>query len=145
MRRNQRDDQQQDERRSCPGPPHGSRVNPELIALVNTLADWVEPAPNIPAVYLFGSRVRGDHRPDSDVDVRLFIDEWKNLSSAETKWWTDQNTTDFAALKARLPGPLAIHRETSDNADAPILKGRERPVLVYRRIVCVWTPPRSSA
>jgi hypothetical protein len=35
------------------------------------------PAPGVPAVYLFDSRVRGDHRPNSDVDVRLFLHEWK--------------------------------------------------------------------
>jgi predicted nucleotidyltransferase len=53
--------------------------NAELVALAEILADWVEPAPSVPAVYLFGSRVRGDHRHDSDVDVRLFLDEWKLL------------------------------------------------------------------
>lgn len=28
----------------------------------------------VKAVYLFGSRARGDHRPDSDADVAAFID-----------------------------------------------------------------------
>lgn len=27
------------------------------------------------AVYLFGSRARADHRPDSDLDVAIFLDE----------------------------------------------------------------------
>jgi predicted nucleotidyltransferase len=39
--------------------------------LAEILAEWINPAPGIPAVYLFGSGVRGDHRPNSDVDVRL--------------------------------------------------------------------------
>jgi len=30
------------------------------------------------AVYLFGSRARGDHHADSDVDVALFLDEIPN-------------------------------------------------------------------
>jgi hypothetical protein len=38
----------------------------ELTALVKTLAKWLEPAGGFKA-YLFGSRVRGDHRSDSDV------------------------------------------------------------------------------
>ncbi|MDZ7842946.1 MAG: nucleotidyltransferase domain-containing protein [Gammaproteobacteria bacterium] len=29
---------------------------------------------SVKAVYLFGSRARGDHRPDSDADVAVFID-----------------------------------------------------------------------
>lgn len=123
-------------------PPKRYRVTPELTALVDTLANWIEPAPTIPAVYLFGSRVRGDHRPDSDVDVRLYVHEWPPLSSAEMEWWMHENMTVHADLKARLPGPLSIHREKIDDADAAILKGKKQPVLVHRRIVCVWTPPR---
>jgi predicted nucleotidyltransferase len=51
-------------------------MNPDLPRLADILADWLEQAPNIPAIYLFGSCVRGDHKPDSDVDVRLFLNEW---------------------------------------------------------------------
>jgi len=115
----------------------------ELRALAEILADWMEPAPGIPAVYLFGSRVRGDHRPDSDVDVRLFLDEW-NVCHRTREWWEAQNESGFAALKSRLPGPLAIHREQWDAADDDIRKGSENPVLVVRRVVCVWTAPKRS-
>lgn len=27
------------------------------------------------SLYLFGSRARGDHRPDSDIDIAVFLDE----------------------------------------------------------------------
>jgi hypothetical protein len=39
-------------------------MNNELEALAEILAEWIDSAPAIPTVYLFGSRVRGDHRPD---------------------------------------------------------------------------------
>jgi hypothetical protein len=42
-------------------------VSPDLVSLARVIADWVEPVLGVPAVYLFGSRVRGDHRPDSAV------------------------------------------------------------------------------
>src|SRR5471030_3254927 len=116
--------------------------NPELAALAGILVDWIEPAPSVPAVYVFGSRVRGDHRPDSDVDVRLFLNEWKTLDRSTMQWWGEQNETDFAALKARLPGRLEIHREQTDDADPAIRKGIASPVLVVGRIVCVRTPPK---
>lgn len=116
-------------------------MNPDLTALASILADWIDPAPNVPAVYLFGSRVRGDHRPESDVDVRVFLNEWRDLQETDVRWWTDENATDFVALKARLPGPLGLHRESWDAADAAILEGRKTPILVLRRVVCVWTPP----
>src|ERR1700690_718740 len=112
-------------------------MNPVLASLANILADWLEPAPNIPAVYLFGSRVRGDHRPDSDVDVRLFINEWRDVKPVDMDWWVKENETDFADLKRRLPGPLEIHREQWDDADQAIHQGRKNPVLVVRRVVCV--------
>lgn len=36
--------------------------------------------PRLKAVYLFGSRARGDYRPDSDADVAIFVD-----SSGQTR------------------------------------------------------------
>lgn len=111
----------------------------ELRALAEAVADWVDDVPGISSVYLFGSRVRGDHRPDSDVDLRLYLDEW-GTDNRTTEWWTRENMDDFAALKARLPGQLAIHREASDDADDAIKAARTNPVLVVRKAVCVWTP-----
>ncbi|MCA1474780.1 MULTISPECIES: nucleotidyltransferase domain-containing protein [Bradyrhizobium] len=119
-------------------------MDPELVRLANILADWIDPAPAIPAIYLFGSRVRGDHRPDSDVDVRLFLNEWKRLDQQTMDWWARENETGFHHLKDQLPGPLAIHREPQDDADAAILIGMTKPVLVLRRVVCVWTPPKQK-
>jgi predicted nucleotidyltransferase len=55
-------------------------MNNELEALAETLAGWIDSTPAVPAVYLFGSRVRGNHRPDSDVDIRLYLVEWSDLA-----------------------------------------------------------------
>ena len=120
-------------------------VTQELLGLVDILADWIAPAPSIPAVYLFGSRVRGDHRPDSDVDVRLFLNEWGGLvDERDLKWWDEQNITDFAELKTKLRSRLAIHRETPDQADAAILAERKAPLLTHRRVVCVITQEKAQ-
>jgi hypothetical protein len=70
--------------------------------MVATLADWAHPHITI---YLFGSRVRGDHRPDSDVDVVIVEDE----SSYElVVWWTRENGNLFADIDAKLPGTLCF-------------------------------------
>jgi predicted nucleotidyltransferase len=114
------------------GPPTGA-ITAELRALASIFAIWGGEAPDIPTVYIFGSRVRGDHRPDSDVDVRLYLNEWRG--DEETSWW-------WMYLKAQLPGPLALHREPSDNADGAIRDGMKTPVLVIGKAICVWTPPR---
>lgn len=114
-------------------------VTAELQSLAEILSEWIDAAPGVSAVYLFGSRVRGDHRPDSDVDVRLFVEDMKP-DPVTVPWWMEQNETDFADVKSRLPGPLAIHRDTPDNADPYIRAGKQ--VLIVGKVICVWTPPK---
>ena len=70
--------------------------------------------------------------------------EWGGLDQRTIDWWERENNTDFATLKSGLPGPPAIHRDPHDNADAAILQGRKKPVLILRRVICVWTPPHKS-
>ena len=41
----------------------------ELKELASILAEWSRG--HAVTVYLYGSRIRGDHQPDSDVDVRI--------------------------------------------------------------------------
>ena len=111
----------------------------ELRKLAEVFAEWCEPATGLQQVYLFGSRVRGDNRPDSDVDIRIFMEEWRP-DAAACQWWTHQNISDFEELKAKLPGPLAIHRDTPDLADAAIRAGARQPVLTVGKVVCISTP-----
>jgi predicted nucleotidyltransferase len=35
------------------------------------IVDWAKRHPEIQKVYLYGSRARGDHRPDSDIDLGI--------------------------------------------------------------------------
>lgn len=116
-------------------------TRPELVSLARIVADWIDAAPGVPVAYIFGSRVRGDHRPDSDVDIRLFLHEWKG-DIVTSDWWDRQNSTDFAELKAKLPGRLSLHTDRDDAADAEIREGAKNPVHIDRKAVCVWTPPR---
>jgi len=127
--------------------------NAELAALAETLAQWVDPVLGAPTVYLFGSRVRGDHRPDSDVDVRLFLQEWDeewtyDKSQARNRWWMEQHAAEFVELQAKLPGrldPGTYAMDWSRKVDQEIMAARKcGPVLVLRKVVCLWTPPKPS-
>jgi hypothetical protein len=42
---------------------------------------------NRTTVFLFDSRVRGDHRPDIDVDFAVFIDEWGSDNATTIVYW----------------------------------------------------------
>ena len=46
----------------------------ELPAIASTLANWSAGKPLVSRVWVFGSRARGDHRSDSDVDVAIELD-----------------------------------------------------------------------
>jgi Polymerase beta, Nucleotidyltransferase len=125
-------------------------ANPELEALAEIIAQWVDPVPGVPAVYLFGSRVRGDHRPDSDVDVRVYPEEWTYDPEGKlVQWWTSQNETEFGKLQKLLPGRLHLGRDRRDwdnEVDEAIRAARNHPpVLVLRKVVCLRTPPRPTA
>ena len=84
---------------------NGGVVTDELRELARILADWAEPARGA-TLYLYGSRVRGDHRPDSDVDVCF---DWHGpCEAADLDWWTSNNQEDFATINTMLPGKLQI-------------------------------------
>jgi predicted nucleotidyltransferase len=80
-------------------------VSSELKDLASLLADWAAPASGV-TVYLFGSRVRGDHKPASDIDLCI---KWGDgLTDSDVQWHVTNEETDYAAIKRKLPGPLKI-------------------------------------
>ena len=82
-----------------------SSVTNDLKSLAQILADWAAPAP-CATLYLYGSRVRGDHRPNSDVDVCF---DWHHpLGDTDMDWWQSHNEEGFAVINAMLPGKLQI-------------------------------------
>lgn len=51
----------------------------DLERLTEVLRDWAAAKPLIRKLWIFGSRVRGDNRPDSDLDIAIELD----LSAAQ--------------------------------------------------------------
>jgi hypothetical protein len=117
----------------------------ELRSLAEIVDRWVHPVPGVKEVYLIGSRVRGDHRPDSDLDLRIFPEEFGH-DRQTTMWWTRQNETCFAELKSQLlPVRLAIHRDSPEKGDEyieAVRAGKAPPKLKVGKVVCVSTPPK---
>jgi hypothetical protein len=110
-------------------------VTPQLSELARVLADWAAPAVGT-MVYMYGSRVRGDHRSDSDVDI--FVDFW-NPTEPDMQWWNENTDGDFASLKGRLNCRLEILEQRDPLAEqirAARVTHRDRNVR------CVWLPPK---
>ena len=117
---------------------------PDLIPLVRIIAEWLKSVPGVRRLYLYGSRVRGDHRSDSDVDLRIFRDDDLDADDSTADWWTHQHKSHFAELEDRLPEKLHLVFET-DVVDPAIREGAEDPVHVEGRVICVLTPPKAKA
>ncbi len=71
-------------------------------------------------VYLFGSRARGDHDPDSDVDVLIVLDE---IDSYATDLRLSGEATSRLSLEAGVTiSRLLATRESWERRDRPILR-----------------------
>jgi predicted nucleotidyltransferase len=119
-------------------------IDPDLKAIATAVADWVDDVPDVPVVFIFGSRVRGDHHEGSDVDIRLFKHEWADggpLDDATSEWWDEQNETNCAELEGRLGVRVHVISDQHDPSDDAIRAAAEIPVYKDRKAVCVWTPP----
>lgn len=112
----------------------------ERLTLISTLADWADTIPAISSVILFGSRARGDHRADSDVDLRIEFDY--GGSQEDFQGWLLADARGFADLKIRLPGPLSLHQDDDDVVILLIQEARAQPLLSMRKVICVATPPK---
>lgn len=72
-------------------------------SLAAAVAKWASTQPLIRKAYLFGSRVRGTHQPDSDLDVAVEIFTLPGDSSPFTTW-----TCEARRLKASIAGIVPV-------------------------------------
>jgi hypothetical protein len=110
----------------------------ELEALAESVASWADDVFGLHRVYIFGSRVRGDHKPASDVDIRIYTSDLDS-DDVTTCWWTEQHDTGFPELQKRLPGKLHLPNEWDDAEPAIRAAMTKPPVLVVRKVICLLT------
>jgi predicted nucleotidyltransferase len=117
-----------------------TKQNSELEDLAGVLAKWSDGY--AVTVFLYGSRVRGDHREDSDVDIYIswrLCQEDSETNDKTVRWWTQENADDFASLKALLPGRLEI-LEPADKLGIEISVGKV--VYTQGNVKCIWRRPK---
>ena len=54
--------------------------------LISIIANWAKSEPLIREAYLFGSRARNDHGPESDVDIAVKINKQSGDGSEYAGW-----------------------------------------------------------
>ena len=113
----------------------------DLKSLANVIAQWADQRPAIEQVYIFGSRVRGDARPDSDLDIAVeFV---QNLTTEATSDWTQHSQVVGEELKAALGGTqVSLHTRKDDAAWPAIREAAKHPVLIFGKVMCCATPSK---
>jgi predicted nucleotidyltransferase len=114
------------------------RLN-RIEALAHVLNEWATPLP-IESVYVFGSIVRGDDRPGSDLDVAVQFDPTAGQEAMHR--WVRENETDFSSLKMHLGYPLSLHADSND-AVWPIILSSQT-VYTIGKVTCVLTPSKRA-
>ena len=98
------------------------------------LLDWAQSNECIRQVWIFGSRARGEGRPDSDIDVAVEIDPVGRDEQAQTSWM-ELSPGWRMVLGQALSAPLHLEwaGEVGDNSPKITDYLRRSSVLIYRR------------
>jgi predicted nucleotidyltransferase len=87
------------------GDPKFPRPNFELLGVPNEwlveIRQWASAKPRIEAIYLFGSRAKLTHRPDSDIDLALLFTF--NENDTDAGYWICTADTIRDELSGFLP------------------------------------------
>ncbi|GAB7543676.1 nucleotidyltransferase family protein [Cupriavidus sp. 8B] len=67
-------------------------IEDALFGVINTLRSWAESQPHVRRPWIFGSRLKGMQRVDSDLDVAMEIDPVGGDESAAVTWVAHQST-----------------------------------------------------
>lgn len=108
----------------------------ELFHVASVVSMWARGKPLVKRAYLFGSRVRGDHRVESDIDIALELDPavFRDVDESggratwmfETKGWKEE-------LEQLIPLKVQLERYHLDQTPT-IVKGLARSSkLVYEK------------
>jgi len=103
-------------------------MNEQLLTMAPVIAKWAAATRNVRRVWLYGSRVRGTHQPDSDLDVCVEIDP---LSTEQEKEESQQQQKEWRSVLSTLCA-LNVHLEpyaTEQQKGFIAKEGR----LVYQR------------
>jgi predicted nucleotidyltransferase len=104
----------------------------DLDYIATVLARWAAQHPEVHRIYIFGSRARGDHRPDSDLDIAVELVENLDESGGLAAWMTELKPAWLPEVQALLPFKIDFQRygSTTPTVAEGVTKSSR---LVYER------------
>jgi predicted nucleotidyltransferase len=77
-------------------------VEPQLFAIIPLFQSWASKHSDIKRIWVFGSRLKGTQRADSDLDVAIEIDPIETDEETQLVWM-DKNKVWLSELQALSP------------------------------------------
>lgn len=104
--------------------------------VLDAIIRWAATTPDVQTVWLFGSRAKGSHRIDSDIDLALGLVGWDSEDPDERNEallaWIDEGGDWREQLQAITP--LPIHLNPVSRHDGTVLPAvRREGVMLWER------------
>ena len=110
--------------------------------LAHEINDWAQKRPFIEYIYVFGSRVRGDHTKESDLDISIDPNCAGDNAADWVEWRCDPK---FDGLQEILPGKLHLIKPDDDAIYYGIRKDNAQVIYQIGKVRCIYhTRPKSE-
>lgn len=101
----------------------------DLVRLVPALRQWASAQSQVGRLWLYGSRVKGTHRPDSDLDVAVSVNALLTTGADKERFWATL-IAGSAELSAACNLRVSVQCNATPGVDAGVA---ESGVLIYER------------
>ena len=95
-------------------------MDTQLFEATQRLREWCHAKPFVRRLWLFGSRLRGTHRDDSDLDVALEIDPLPKDEDVLTSWISESSAWE-TELRAIVPYQVDLQLYDLDDARSVVV------------------------
>ena len=102
--------------------------------IITELIKWGKSDPDIKRIFLYGSRFRGDFRPDSDLD--LAVEVWDEPEPDTLIWsaWRPQKKIKLESTLSGIIG-LQVHLEYYDSGNRNLTPHIKTAILLGSKII----------
>ena len=109
--------------------------------VVDSIARWAAENPEVRRVWVFGSRAKDTHRPDSDIDVAVELEPVADSEETLTRWIAHAEVWN-AQLQNLIAPQVDLEWFDPDGSTPSIEAGlNDSKVLVYERASTTGDPP----